>query len=30
MHRVIDAILAFFHLDFGGAADADLRTPEVF
>src|SRR5262249_53237066 len=28
MHRVIDAILALLHLDFGGAADADHRdTP---
>jgi len=25
MHRVIDAILALLHLDFGGAADADHR-----
>src|SRR5476649_962419 len=26
MHRVIDAILALLHLDFGGAADADHRN----
>src|SRR5438045_2515874 len=25
MHRIIDAILALLHLDFGGAADADYR-----
>src|SRR5215469_2327069 len=25
MHRVVDAILALLHLDFGGAADADHR-----